>query len=276
MTDRREQRERFLADAQGLVPYLVADRDGVHFVLPTGDPTLSKLFVASEKHKERDMLRRALERLEDAGVPASRTTFLDVGANVGTVAFAALQTGFERVIACEPVPESVRLLRANLALNDAEDRVRVVEVAVSDGGGELAVDVGLGSRKARMLVGPAERDVPRVRAASLDDLVAAGVVDPGTVGFVLMDVEGHEPHVLDGGSAVFGTGVPLVLELNPKLLHLGGRSGDFGPLLARYYTHVLDLRDRGAELVPLGEVPALVERYEGRSTDLLACRLDRD
>ena len=274
MDDPRETRERFLEAARDLVPYIVAERDGVLFVLPPGDPTLAKLFVKGEKHKERSVLLRALERLEAAGVPAGRTTFLDLGANVGTAAFAALQAGFESVIACEPVPENVRLLRANLALNGAQERVRVVEVAVSDHEGTVAIDAAQGSRKARVApAGEAGADAPLTRAARLDDLAAEGVFDPAEIGFVLMDVEGYEPHVLDGGGSVFGTGVPLVLELNPKLLGLGGRAGDLETLLARSYTHVLDLRERGAELVPVGEVTSLAEHYEGRSTDLLACRL---
>ncbi len=111
-----------------------------------------------------------------------------------------------------------------------------------------------------------------MRTARLDDLAAEGVFDPAELGLVLIDVEGHEPHVLDGGESVFGNGVPLIVELNPKLLGLGGRTADFGPQLARYYTHVLDLRDRGAEFVPVAEVPALIERYEGKSTDLLAVK----
>jgi len=255
----RASRERFLELAADFVPYLVAEREGLLFVVPTDDPTLGKLFVRSEKHKERSVLLRALELLPDV----RRGTFVDVGANVGTAAFAALGAGFERVIAIEPVSKTFRLLRANLALNDAEAVVRPLRLALSDKPGTMRIDVAAGSRKARLDATGGEE----VEVARLDDVVEE------EVDFLLVDAEGHEVQVLAGGERVLSTGVPLVLELNPKLLELAGRIDELPALVARHYTHVVDLRDRSAELVPAERVVDLLEEYEGRSTDLLARRL---
>jgi FkbM family methyltransferase len=254
----RASRERFLELARDFVPYVVAERDGLLFVVPTDDPTLGKLFVRSEKHKERRVLLRALEQLPDV----RRGVFVDVGANVGTAAFAALGAGFERVVAIEPVPATFRLLRANLALNGADDRVRAVRLALSDEAGTGQMDVAQGSRKARLDSAGGEQ----VEVARLDDVVEE------EVDFLLVDAEGHEVQVLAGGERVLSTGVPLVFELNPKLLELAGRIDELPGLVARHYTHVLDLRDVGATFVPAERVAALLEEYEGRSTDLLACR----
>jgi FkbM family methyltransferase len=254
----RASRERFLELARDFVPYLVAEREGLLFVVPTDDPTLGKLFVRQEKHKERSVLLRALERLPDL----RRGTFVDVGANVGTAAFAALGAGFERVIAIEPVARTFRLLRANLALNGAEDSVRPLRLALSDEPGTMGMDVAAGSRKARL--DPAGGEP--VEVARLDDVVE------GDVDFLLVDAEGHEVQVLSGGERVLSTGVPLVVELNPKLLELAGRTDELPGLLARHYTHVLDLRSRGADFLPVAEVARLLEEYDGRSTDLLALR----
>jgi FkbM family methyltransferase len=259
----RESRERFLAAAREFVPYVVAERDGLLFVVPTNDPTLGKLFVRSEKHKERAVLLRALERLERAGIEVRRETFVDVGANVGTAAFAALQAGFRSVVAIEPVPSTFRLLRANLALNGAEEAVRGLQLAVSDRNGTMPMDVAQGSRKARLAEGGSEE----VQVARLDDVVE------DDVDFVLLDAEGHEVQALAGAERVLGNGAPLVLELNPKLLALAGCRDELPALLARRYTDVLDLRAKGAEFVPVERVVDLIEEYESGSTDLLACRL---
>ena len=237
----RESRERFLAAARDFVPYVVAERDGLLFVVPTDDPTLGKLFVRSEKHKERAVLLRALERLAGAGTEVPRGTFVDVGANVGTAAFAALQAGFRAVLAIEPVPSTFRLLRANLALNGAEEAVRALQLAISDRSGTMRVDVAQGARKARL----AAEGTEEVAVARLDDVVQ------DEVDFVLLDAEGHEVHAL------------------------AGRRDELPGLLARHYTHVLDVRARGAEFVPVQRVADLIEAYEGHSTDLLACRLTR-
>jgi FkbM family methyltransferase len=254
----RASRERFLELAGDFVPYLVAEREGLLFVVPTDDPTLGKLFVRREKHKERSVLMRALERLPDL----RRGTFVDVGANVGTAAFAALGAGFERVIAIEPVPRTFRLLRANIALNDADESVRPLRLALSDEPGTMRMDVAAGLRKARL---DADGD-ESVEVARLDDVVEDGV------DLLFVDAEGHEVQVLAGGERVLSGGVPLVLELNPKLLDLAGRVDELPGLLSRHYTHVLDLRDRSGDFVPAVEVARLIEAFEGRSTDLLACR----
>jgi FkbM family methyltransferase len=258
----RESREQFLALAREFTPYVVAERDGLLYVVPTDDPTLGKLFVRREKHKERAVLLRALERLEEAGVPVRRGTFVDVGANVGTTAFAALEAGFASVLAIEPVPRTFVLLRANLVLNGAEDAVRPLRLALSDEPGTMRMDVAQGSRKARLDAAGGEE----VEVARLDDVVE------GHVDFLLVDAEGHEAQVLAGGERVLANGVPLVIELNPKLLELAGRIDELPGLLERHYTHVLDLRDRKAAFLPVGRVAWLIEEYAGRSTDLLACR----
>jgi len=255
----RASRERFLELAGDFVPYVVAEREELLFVVPTDDPTLGKLFVRREKHKERSVLLRALEQLPDL----RRGTFVDVGANVGMAAFAALDSGFERVIAIEPVPRTFRLLRANLALNGGEDAVRPLQLALSDEPGTMRMEVAAGSRDARLEATGGEE----VEVARLDDVVE------GEVDFLLVDAEGHEVQVLSGGGRVLSTGVPLVLQLNPKLLELAGRVDELPTVLAQHYTHVLDLRDRSGELVPVAEVARLIEAYQGRSTDLLAFRL---
>ena len=259
----RALRERFLELAHDFTPYVVAERDGLLFVVPTDDPTLGKLFVRREKHKERTVLLRALERLDEAGVAVRRGTFVDVGANIGTTAFAALEAGFASVLAIEPVPSTFRLLRANLALNGAEDAVHAVRLALSDEPGTLRMDVGQGSRKARLDASGSEE----VEVARLDDVVE------DDVDLLLVDAEGHEVQVLAGGERVLAIGAPLVVELNPKLLELAGRIDELPGLLARHYTHVLDLRDRSAAFAPVDRVGALIEEYAGRSTDLAACRL---
>lgn len=59
---------------------------------------------------------------------------LDIGAYIGPVTVAlALDNPGLRVIAVEPVPDNVRLLRRNRAVNGLGDRVKVIEGAVGSG-----------------------------------------------------------------------------------------------------------------------------------------------
>ncbi len=269
-------RARFWELARDFIPYVVSERDGQLHVLATDDPTHGNLF-ARKRSKELSVLTRALECLGAAGVEISRTTFVDIGANTGTTTLAALKAGFSSVLACEPAPNSFRLLRANLVLNGVEESVRPLEVALSNRAGTGMLDLGSRSRKARVLADPGESPRWRsqqIRLTRLDDLVAEGKLDPAEVGLVFMDVEGHECHVLEGASSVLQEDVPLVMELNPKLLRLAGKIDRLGDQLDRHYTHILDLRDDSdPTFVPVDQLGALIDDVEKGATDILACRL---
>ena len=64
------------------------------------------------------------------------------------------------------------------------------------------------------------------------------------------------------------------MEINPKLLDLGGRVDELAHWLGSHYTHMLDLRAKPSlEFVPVDRLEALIEELEGNATDILACRL---
>jgi hypothetical protein len=101
-----------------------------------------------------------------------------------------------------------------------------------------------------------------VPLVTLDD---AGL-DHAQAGMLWLDVEGHEAEALKGASVLLERGVPAVLELIPRRL-------DLGPLeavLARYYTHVVDLRE--SDRLPIAELRALAKRYKRGFTDVLVLR----
>jgi hypothetical protein len=67
--------------------------------------------------------------------------------------------------------------------------------------------------------------------------------------------------------------VPVVIEFVPRALRREGKLEPLAALLARHYTHVVDLREDGEpEPLPVGELPALKKRYGRRFTDLLVLR----
>jgi len=72
--------------------------------------------------------------------------------------------------------------------------------------------------------------------------------------------------VLEGASALLERGVPAVLELIPRRLELDPLEA----LLARHYTHVVDLRE--GDRLPIAELGALAKRYRRGFTDVLVLR----
>ena len=152
-----------------------------------------------------------------------RRTSVDVGAKVGMYLRRLVKVS-KNVIAFEPVPELNRLLRANFAR--AEVPVEVRETALSSKAGPVTLRLPftkLGFPKhgratierRNPLAYPDTGEIRsiQVRGETLDALAAADI------GFIKIDVEGHELDVLKGGKRVLAKSRPvLVIEAQEKLV----------------------------------------------------------
>ena len=130
----------------------------------------------------------------------------DLGANIGffTIIAARLVGPQGRVLAFEPLPDNVRWLRHNIALN-AFGHVEVIEAAV-----------GAQERTARLEGGGAgvwatlsDDGEHRVRMVRLDDGIADGSLPVPDV--VKMDVEGAELQALEGMRETLADHRPTVI-----------------------------------------------------------------
>jgi FkbM family methyltransferase len=117
--------------------------------------------------------------------------FVDVGANVGSYAVLAAAVCGADVIAVEPDPETAAVLRRNLKLSAAEDRVEVAEVAAGAATGEIRMTAGRGAMN-RIAVGKSELS----RLTELRTLDA--IVGGRSPAMLKMDVEGYEAEVVFG------------------------------------------------------------------------------
>ena len=159
-------------------------------------------------------------------------TFVDVGANVGLFAVAAALLGAD-VVAFEPADDVRLLLERNLLRHRVTDRVTVHPMAVGDRPGSAEFftydnDVVSGLTPAPAQFGPgAERSRAEVTVTTLDRSL------PDRVDLVKIDVEGHEPAVLDGATEVLhrNPGAALLVELNPTAMRAAG--ADLDELLRR-------------------------------------------
>jgi len=187
--------------------------------------------------------------------------FVDVGANVGYHSLFAAQLG-AHVVAVEPVPWTLELLRANVWRHSAD--VEVVEAAASDVAGTVRIAIDPAHRS-----GAQFRDQGvEVRAAPLDELVPEGAVD-----VLKVDVEGAESLVFRGATAI--------LERSPVLAaivefrygpHLGGEAPE--DVLAFYESlgFELCLLRRNGELEPSSAATVLVRAGKVPSLNLVLRR----
>jgi len=139
--------------------------------------------------------------------------YVDVGANVGYHALFAAKLG-ARVVAVEPVPWTLELLRANVWRHGAD--VEIVEAAASDSEGTAHIALDPDHRSGAQMA--AEGLV--VPTFPLDVLVPEGAVD-----VLKIDVEGAEPMVLRGAVEILERSPVLaaIVEFRNEP-HAGGES----------------------------------------------------
>lgn len=130
----------------------------------------------------------------------------DVGAHVGYfTAIASLRVGpAGRVVAFEPRPVNLGLLRRHVQVNDL-DNVTVVEAGVGRGSGTARFEEGTGSGTGKI----ADQGELTVRVVRLDDVVGEdGLPEPD---FIKIDVEGGELDVLEGARGLLERARPRLL-----------------------------------------------------------------
>jgi FkbM family methyltransferase len=132
-------------------------------------------------------------------------TVWDIGANVGLYTLPAARAAGRggHVVAFEPMPGNLRLLRRHLALNGC-DRVEVCDAAVSDEPGTLRMTEG--ASPSEFHADPAGRW--EIRATTLDGWLSESGAPPPDV--VKIDVEGSDDAVLRGGADAFAKYRPLI------------------------------------------------------------------
>lgn len=151
-------------------------------------------------------------------------TFLDVGANVGYFSLlAASRVGREgRVFSVEPSPYAYERLAATVRANGLS-QVRTFRMGLSSAEGELPLYVppaSDGFHSPSMAAGWETTVTVPVRR--LDDCLDEWGVE--TVDLMKLDVEGHEPHVLEGaaGSLAAGRIRAVLVEFNDHWLREQG------------------------------------------------------
>jgi FkbM family methyltransferase len=145
--------------------------------------------------------RRLFEQLIRPG-----DTVFDIGAHVGFYTLlASILTGpAGRVFAFEPLPRNLRYLKKHLALNRVAN-VTVMEAAVAEADGFADFQESDSHMEGRVAPGGSLR----VKAVSLDHLLAGGTVSPPD--FLKVDAESAEFAVLSGAGETLVQFRPVIL-----------------------------------------------------------------
>ena len=159
-------------------------------------------------------------------------TFFDVGANIGSYTLIASEILHANVVSVEPHPETFAALAENIRLNTRHN-VTCLHVAASNHDGTIRLTDGLDSCLNRVLDDLEDpQDVVEVPSRRLETLCQSLHVAPD---LIKIDVEGHEPAVLDGlGQYCESAGAILVEQGNRPEIQRWMRTASYsGP----WYVH---------------------------------------
>ena len=216
-----------------------------------------------------------------SGVNRDKTTLVDVGANIGSICVEALSAGyFGRAIAIEPEPKNLTLLKANIAINELEDRIDLHQCAVGeDDDGTITMELaGNNTGDHRIQVtkdngrfNEAHRKTIEIPIRKLDS-VTAGHSDL----FLCIDTQGFEGQVLSGGTDTLKNTSAIMMEFWPYgLARSGGYNKVKQALLDSHFEEfmIADESGENEEWRELNEaeLDAVYEQMDNRNkfTDLL-------
>jgi FkbM family methyltransferase len=154
---------------------------------------------------------------------ASGGIFVDVGANFGwySMLFSICAGPNGRVIAIEPEPGNLQLLRRNIAEN-ASKNVTVVAAGVgaSAGSAELSLIDAANPGKHSMRTGESSYAQVAIEIKTLDAILENTF---GEIELLKMDIEGFEVDALLGAGATLARTKRVMIEFSPKFIRACGR-----------------------------------------------------
>ncbi len=156
------------------------------FSVTTANDSFSKSLPTFEL-THRDWLAKA----------AHHDTFIDIGANIGFYSIlAGTKLGFSRIHAFEPNPETLNRLTKNISLNALQDKITIHDSALGDSTTIATLYRRPWHTGANSLVAHGHRtdDTITVSVVPFDSLA----IDPKTISFIKLDVEGFELTTLKG------------------------------------------------------------------------------
>jgi FkbM family methyltransferase len=155
-------------------------------------------------------LQAAIRRFGRLGMVA-----YDIGANIGYVTILLALTGGpgSQVFAFEPLPANLERLRSNIELNDLQDRVRAIPIAIGEHAGRsrFLVHASGGMGKLEGSDGRQTRyeDEIEVEMLALDDFIWERGNPPPDL--IKIDIEGGETKAVCGMRRVFEESRPVIL-----------------------------------------------------------------
>ena len=139
-----------------------------------------------------------------------RTTFLDLGANIGAYTVPVAKSGF-RVVGFEPLPYNQELLAANIGTFKLDQHVQIYPVGVSNTSSEVCIIGSQLFNSGNGIIGTCRKGSQTISTHTIDDVLMHRDL---CYTVVKADIEGHELQAFKGAlKTVFQSDCPPELIL---------------------------------------------------------------
>jgi len=214
-------------------------------------------------------------------VKSHRNIIVDVGANIGTTSIPFAKNLNCHVLAIEPFPKNFMLLNHNVIQNGFNRQITCVQSAIATKNGTMKMTLpkkesgsaSIYQKTAKSLQNHPKVDVP---AAKLMDILTSARISPEQVAFVWSDTEGSEARIVETGAPLWQTGVPLYIEVFPRLLERQSGISSLKKLVVKYFREFIPVESlmkngAAADRVSISQFSKLLDYLEQKPdlTDVL-------
>ena len=190
---------------------LFSNNKDIKYLLGSSDWISKKLFI--DKSFDYRILTKAIKLL---GKKNSKLTLINIGAHIGSTAIPAIKkNNFKNLIAFEPTKRNFRLLKANIFLNEIDDRVQAYNLAISNKKANLHIGTTKGNTGGNRILRNKQKNTEIVKSDILDNYTYNLNKNNS---LIFIDAEGHEPNIFLGAKKTIKKKIPIVFEFYPTLL----------------------------------------------------------
>lgn len=232
---------------QGQAQLITFQRNDIWWSVFPGDVVGRAIFV--EGQHELQSLDSTLKWLKEnhKGWLNSKA-IINVGGNIGGTCIPLTHKTGKHCIVCEPVPDTFKLLKQNVQLNNLTDFISCHQLGIASQPGyvEMAVTGDSGWNEVRAANGiqgfsklcPVLQYI-KVQMITLEELLDVEGLSMEDIGLVWSDTQGFESEVIESGKKLWLAGVPLWVEVWPKGLETHGGTQKFISLCQQYFKHLI-------------------------------------
>ena len=190
---------------------LFSNNKDIKYLLGSSDWISKKLFI--DKSFDYRILTKAIKLL---GKKNSKLTLINIGAHIGSTAIPAIKkNNFKNLIAFEPTKRTFNLLKANILLNEIDDRVQAYNLAISNKKANLHLGTTKGNTGGNRILRNKQKNTEIVKSDILDNYTYNLNKNNS---LIFIDAEGHEPNIFLGAKKTIKKKIPIVFEFYPTLL----------------------------------------------------------